>query len=333
MVLAGAALPTYERCSVFMDLRQLEAFAAVMSAGSVTAAGKMLGRSQPSVTRVIQELEQELGFALFERSGPKVTPTHKAFMMYGEVESALLGIRNIRQRAEHIAQAENHQIKLVAISALAAGLLPMALSRLPDALRPQQIQLQSMSPENVVQAVLSKTMDLGAVSLPLEHRGLDIHWIGEAPCVAVLAVDSPLAAHDVLSMAQLAEQTLVTMANPYRFRRRIDKAFSDAGGKAPRMLDTNTSLIAMQMARVGLGVALVDPFTAIGVPLEGVVVRPIACNIPFFFGLISAFASPLSDVARALIDEIARSAQQLLPHMVMHQASAHDALLQSIYAE
>ncbi|WP_296256845.1 MULTISPECIES: LysR family transcriptional regulator [unclassified Pseudomonas] len=316
-----------------MDLRQLEAFAAVMSAGSVTAAGKMLGRSQPSVTRVIQELEQELGFALFERSGPKVTPTHKAFMMYGEVESALLGVRNIRQRAQHIAQEENHQIKLVAISALALGLLPSALSRLPDNLRPQQIQLQSMSPENVVQAVLTKTMDLGAVSLPLEHRGLDIHWIGEAPCVAVLPADSALAAHAVLSMEQLVEQTLITMANPYRFRRRIDKAFHDAGGTAPRMLDTNTSLIAMQMARVGLGVALVDPFTAMGVPLEGVVVRPIACNIPFFFGLISAFASPLSDVARALIEEIASSARRLLPEMVMHEASAHDALLQSIYAE
>lgn len=293
----------------------------------------MLGRSQPSVTRVIQELEQELGFALFERSGPKVTPTHKAFMMYGEVESALLGIRNIRQRAQHIAREENHQIKLVAISALAAGLLPSALSRLPENLRPQQIQLQSMSPENVVQAVLSKTMDLGAVSLPLEHRGLEIHWIGEAPCVAVLPANSQLAALDVLSMAQLAEQTLITMANPYRFRRRIDKAFQDAGGKTPQMLDTNTSLIAMQMARVGLGVALVDPFTAMGVPLEGVVVRPIACNIPFFFGLISAFASPLSDVARALIEEIATCAKLLLPSMVMHEASAHDALLQSIYAE
>jgi DNA-binding transcriptional LysR family regulator len=64
---------------MFMDLRQLEAFAVVMSAGSVTAAGKMLGRAQPSVTRAIQELEQELGFSLFERSGPKVTPHKEVF--------------------------------------------------------------------------------------------------------------------------------------------------------------------------------------------------------------------------------------------------------------
>lgn len=317
---------------VHMDLRQLEAFAAVMSAGSVTAAGKMLGRSQPSVTRAIQELEQELGFALFERSGPKVTPSQKAFMMYAEVESALLGIRNIRQRAQHIALDENRQIKLVAIPALAAGLLPLALSRLPEDLRPQHIQLHSMSPENVVQAVLSKTMDLGAVSLPLEHRGLDIHWIGESPCVAVLAADSPLARLDVLPMQVLASQTLITMSNPYRFRRRIDKAFQDIGGAVPHMLDTNTSLIAMQMARVGLGVALVDPFTALGVPVEGVVVRPMECNIPFFFGLVSAFASPLSDVAQALVTELAASAQALLPSVIMHPPGEHDALLQSIYA-
>jgi len=316
-----------------MDLRQLEAFAAVMSAGSVTAAGKMLGRSQPSVTRMIQELEQELGFALFERSGPKVSPTQKAFMMYAEVESALLGIRNIRQRAQHIAVDENRHIKLVGIPALAAGLLPDALARLPAELRPYDIQLHSMSPENVVQAVLSKTVDLGAVSLPLEHRGLDIHWIGEAPCVAVLAADSPLASHAVLPMQLLAQQTLISMSNPYRFRRRIDKAFQDAGGLAPHMLDTNTSLIAMQMARAGLGVALVDPFTARGVPIEGLVVRPIDCNIPFFFGLISAFASPRSAVTQGLIEALAASAQALLPGMLMHASGQHDALLQSIYAE
>jgi DNA-binding transcriptional LysR family regulator len=126
-----------------------------------------------------------------------------------------------------------------------------------------------MSPENVVQAVLNKSVDLGAVSLPLEHRGLSIHWIGEAPCVAVLRADSPLAGQSILPMALLARQTLITMVNPYRFRRSIDKAFLKAGGETPQMLDTNTSLIAMQMARADLGIALVDPFTANGVPLRG----------------------------------------------------------------
>ncbi|MFH7376176.1 LysR family transcriptional regulator, partial [Pseudomonas syringae pv. tagetis] len=75
------------------------------------------------------------------------------------------GGRSINGQPAHlIALEENHQIKLVAISALAGGLLPTALSRLPEHLSPQHIQLQRMSPVHVVQAVLSKTMDLGAVS-------------------------------------------------------------------------------------------------------------------------------------------------------------------------
>ncbi|MQT42472.1 LysR family transcriptional regulator, partial [Pseudomonas sp. FSL R10-0765] len=128
-----------------MDLRQLEAFAAVMSAGSVTGAGQMLGRSQPTVTRLIQELEQELGFALFERSGPKVTPTQKAFMLSAEVENALQGVRHVQQRALNIARDENLSLRLVATPALASGLLPPALAQLPPGLQPQQLQIQSLS--------------------------------------------------------------------------------------------------------------------------------------------------------------------------------------------
>lgn len=315
-----------------MDLRQLEAFAAVMSAGSVTGAGQMLGRSQPTITRQIQELEQELGFALFERSGPKVTPTQKAFMMTAEVESALQGVRHVHQRAQNLTRDENRSLRLVATPALAAGLLPPALALLPEDLRAQQLQIQSLAPEAAVQAVLSKTFDLGMISLPLEHRGLELHWIGEAPCVAVLAEDSELAGESVLSMAQLAGQTLVSISNPFRFRRRINKAFENAGLEPAHILDTNTSLIAMQMARVGLGVALVDPFTAFGVPLQGVVVRPIESTIPFYFGLVSAHASPLSDVAKALVEALKTTSQSLLPGMTLHPANRHDALMQAIYA-
>ena len=50
-----------------MNYRQIEAFEAVMKTGSMTLAGKLLFITQPAVSRLIIELEQELGFKLFER--------------------------------------------------------------------------------------------------------------------------------------------------------------------------------------------------------------------------------------------------------------------------
>lgn len=56
-----------------LEVRQLEAFAAVMSAGSITEAARLLGRSQPAVTRLIQDLEADTGDALPHRSGPRIS--------------------------------------------------------------------------------------------------------------------------------------------------------------------------------------------------------------------------------------------------------------------
>jgi len=315
-----------------MDLRQLEAFAAVMSVGSVTGAGQMLGRSQPAVTRLVRELEQALGCLLFERNGPKLTPTDKAFLLQAEVESTLAGIRQIRQRARHLNEEDTQEVRLVATPALAAGLVPAALARVPDALRARHIQLRSLPPEQVVHAVLSRTTDLGVVSLPLEHRGIDVHWIGEAPCVAVLPADSPLAAAACLRLDALAGQTLITLANPFRLRRRIDKVLADAPPSL-HVLETNASLNATQMARAGLGIALVDPVTALGIAQEGIKVRPLDVDIPFFFGAITPYAHPLSASTRALIDALEAGAHALLPGFVRHELGAHNALLQRIHGD
>ena len=50
-----------------MSFRQIEAFEAVMKTGSMTLTGKLLFITQPAVSRLIIELEAELGFKLFER--------------------------------------------------------------------------------------------------------------------------------------------------------------------------------------------------------------------------------------------------------------------------
>jgi DNA-binding transcriptional LysR family regulator len=314
-----------------LDLRQLDAFAAVMSAGSITGAARLLGRSQPAVTRLIQDLEANLGFELLYRNGPRITPTEQGLLFHDEVERLLVGIKHIADRAQAIAKRQVQAIEIAAIPALAAGIVPQALTRVDQGLVPHQLHLRSSAAEHVVQAVLARTADLGVASLPIEHPGIEVHWIAEAPCVAVLPEDDPLARSRVIDMKALASRPLVTMANPYRLRRRIDEALAQAGVRPERIIDTNASFTALGAARAGLGVALVEPAIAYGTPIQGLAVRPLDIHIPFLFGAFTPFAKPVSPTVQALISALEQVAMETLPGCRHHDPSGRDGLAQAIY--
>jgi DNA-binding transcriptional LysR family regulator len=315
-----------------LDPRRLEAFIAVISSGSMTGAARMLGRSQPAVTRLIQDLEADLGFELLHRNGPRITPTDRGVRFYEEAERIMTGLRHLRDRANAIAQEQPQAIEIVATHALAAGIVPAALARLDADRFPANVLYRSCSAEQVVQSVLSRTAEIGLSSLPIDHPGLEVHWIVEAPCVAVVRLDDPLARRDRISLTDLAARRLITVGNPYRLRRSIDQALASAGVVIGSVIETNASINALLAARAGLGVAVIEPATAFGVPVEGVVTRPLATHIPSFWGLVSPLAKPLSPEALALIEAVKATATALIPNMRLHDPSTRENLAELFYA-
>ena len=75
-----------------ITFRQIDAFRIVVSMGSVTEAAKVLGISQPAVSRLIADLETEVGFQLFRRSGRVLVPTDEARLLVAEVRQAVSGM-------------------------------------------------------------------------------------------------------------------------------------------------------------------------------------------------------------------------------------------------
>ena len=63
--------------------RQIEAFRAVFQTGSMTAAGALIGVTQPAISRLIRDLEGEIGWSLFDRSAGKLIPTPDAVALPG----------------------------------------------------------------------------------------------------------------------------------------------------------------------------------------------------------------------------------------------------------
>jgi len=95
------ALKLYNLAKTTMNYRQIEAFEAVMKTGSMTLAGKLLFITQPAVSRLIIELEQELDFKLFERKNI-LFRTDESQLFFEEVEKSFIGLSELKKAAESI---------------------------------------------------------------------------------------------------------------------------------------------------------------------------------------------------------------------------------------
>jgi len=295
-----------------LELHQIAAFRAVMSHGGITVAASALGRSQSVVTRHIQDLEAKIGFALFEREGRGVVPTARGRLFHAEVERHLAGLERLTAIAQAIREGAPAAFDIAAIPAFTSGVLPQAMARMaPIASMP--LHLRALGGEEVTAQVREHLCDIGFCSLPVLGPGLQVHWAVEVDCVAVLRADHPLAAQAQLPLEALRGERLITTANPYRQRRHVDDALQAAGVPRGTPLDTNTSFTAMAAVRAGLGIALIEPLSPTGSPVEGLVQRPLAQRLPFRYGVVTRSGFTLPAHLQELITHVADVLQQSVP--------------------
>ncbi len=112
-----------------MNLRQLEVFYAIMQAGTVSGAARLLHVSQPNVTRVLAHTEQQLGFALFERVKGRLVPTQEAKALLPEAEKVYQQLGQFRSLTNKVKQGTQH-LRVGAPPVLAAHLLAPTIALL-----------------------------------------------------------------------------------------------------------------------------------------------------------------------------------------------------------
>ncbi|WP_117148131.1 LysR family transcriptional regulator, partial [Klebsiella pneumoniae] len=97
--------------------------------GSVTAAAAQLAMSQPSVSKSLALIEQQMGFSLFERYQGKMQPTAEARALYKEALRVHQDRLRFERFVDHIRQYRVGQLRVCATPALALNILPLAVAR------------------------------------------------------------------------------------------------------------------------------------------------------------------------------------------------------------
>lgn len=289
-----------------MRARQLEVFTAVMRAGTVTAAARMLNISQPALSQILLHTEDELGFALFDRVKGRLHPTPEALELFPEAERLFAGLEGLRRKTADLRLGRAGLVRIAASPPPAMTILPRALAEF-RARHPDILLRSSIAPIANIIGML-RDGDAG-LALALDDRlppDIDVEPVGRIGFVCVLPEHHPLTARAEISLADLEAETVIAYRGNTRPADELAHAARGAGALLSPALEIDVSISAVGLVQAGLGVAVVDALLP-WQQFAGLAVRPLAHSPQLPVSLLTARARPLSQ-AEALMRQNLRAA-------------------------
>lgn len=302
-----------------MQMRQIEAFRAVMVSGGVTAAAGMLHISQPSVSRLISDLERVLGFMLFERRGRRLVPTRRGETFFDAVRQSFTGLDLLEQAARRIRAHPVGTIRVAALAALAGGVLPQAIRLFHQDFPDVKVTVEAQNQRGIEDRVFLGQADLGLGVETAPKPGIATSLLAKAEYVCVLPIGHRLVERAVILASDLEGESLVgPMHEADAIWDSIDRTFESERVVMERFVETQLSFVAYCLVAEGLGVTIAEPFSAPSLSRLGVCIRPFRPAIALNFTIlepdnigptpqaVAAFRGIVEEVTGALLREVSR---------------------------
>lgn len=278
--------------------RQIEAFRAVMLTGGMTAAAAVMHVTQPAVSRLIRDLELDLKLELFRRRGNQIVPTPEAASLFDEVQRQFFALEQLRDFAAELSGSRSGSLRIAALPAMAMGFLPQCIAAFSKGRPKLAILLDGMPSHMVLERVAGGQFDLGFAAVPAARPSLRVQPV-EANAVVVLPAGHLLCEKERIEAKDLTNERMIMLGRGTYLRHNIEKALG--GFNAAWTIETPLSAIACAMVREGLGLTIVDPFSAASFDGMGVTVRPFAPPLDVGFALVTPLNRPLPKLAREFI--------------------------------
>jgi DNA-binding transcriptional LysR family regulator len=282
-----------------MNLRQCDAFRAMMETGTVTAAAERLRVSQPAVSKILAQFERELGFRLFLRHGRRLVPTPDAHALYQEVRRAFVGLDYLTRFAGGLRELRQGHLVVVASHAMCSFYLPAVVARFLHRHPGLSVSLNTADSPAIAQEIAMRRADLGIAQFRVPTDGVHFERLCEVETVCILRRGHRLARRRVIRPADLDGETLVALAAVNRLRTRLAALF-EAQHVVPRIqVDTPLASTACNLVVAGIGVSVLDRLSAEASQHPDLVIRPFRAGISEDLLMLSPEQAPLSGVASA----------------------------------
>jgi DNA-binding transcriptional LysR family regulator len=301
-----------------LDLRKLRYFAAVAEELHFGRAAERLYVAQPVLSRQIRKLERELGAELLSRTSRNVNLTPAGHQVLAEAKSLLAAADATRRRIEAVASGE---------AALTVGFFigdefTSARQSFHDLHPNVTVNLLRIYWDDQTEVLLDGRADVAFVHLPIDDQGLELVPVRSVSKVAVLPVGHPLAGESEISIADVADDPVITHRGASPGWEAFHNVDPRPDGRQPRRGPAVDNLEEkLQHVAAGRAISFIPASLARVVAQDGVAYVPVPDMPPVNICLAWKSGSP-SPLVAAFVDAVRDARQRSLHRPEGHGGTA-----------
>jgi len=244
-----------------MKLQQLRYIIEIQRQGlNVSEAAESLFTSQPGISKQVKLLEEELGIAIFERSGKRFTAvTEPGRVVLAIAEKILREAENLKRASAEFATGDSGRLVLAATHTQARYALPVVVRDFVAQHPTVKLEMHQGSPTQIAEWVLAGEADIGIATEALDQYAQLITLPVRQWSHCVIAPEGhPILGSSPLSLAELAKWPLITYDTAFTGRSRINRAFERIGAQPNIALTALDADVIKTYVSLGLGLGIIS---------------------------------------------------------------------------
>lgn len=264
-----------------MKLRHIEIFHAVYVNGSVSAAARALNVSQPSVSKMLRHAESLLGFQLFHRTSAGLVPTADAHALFTEVSDIQDRVYALREAGRNLRRGAGAMLRISALPSLALDALPTAVSQFSRTHENVRFDLQTVHHHDLLRKLYERETDIAIAFEVPPAAPLGCQQLGAGELLVLYREEDMADAPPQVELERLRGKRFISPAASGPIGLLFTQELERLDLELDEVVSARTFYIAAALVQQGVGMTVVDRFTAKASLTAGLSVRPLNPRLSF----------------------------------------------------
>lgn len=287
-----------------LTLRQIEVVRAVMVAGTIAGAARLLNVAQPGVSRTMKHMESTLGIRLFIRKGGRYAPSPEAVNVFGQLQEVHKKIEDLQSSIDQLERGRGVELSLGSVPSIANVMVPRAVAAVKRRYPDLRIDIDIIKIEDAIDYLMLGKGEFTAMSYRFDHPSIAFEPLAKGHLVCIVAPGHPFASRPSVTAAEIASCPLIGIDPNDPYGRIMASIFARANLDYEITIRARFGTTVLALVKQDLGVAVIDAFTVADMDRSQVAVVPIAEPTEFQTYIARRSDAALSSFAETMIDHL-----------------------------